>query len=99
MQIIIQIGPLSSGSGQTLHTLICVGGFWSSLDFERGSKISLCCQKITEGKEKVAIYDYVDTALPMLQRMFQRRCKGYDTMCYQLVENDNTLAVQSRLAV
>ncbi len=43
--------------------------------------------RVVENKEKVTIYDYVDSALPMLQRMFQRRCKGYAAMGYRLVHN------------
>ncbi len=43
--------------------------------------------RVAESKEKVTIYDYVDSALPMLQRMFQRRCKGYEAMGYRLVHD------------
>ncbi len=52
--------------------------------------------RVAESKEKVTIYDYVDSSLPMLQRMFQRRCKGYDAMGYRLVHSDNEL-IQSKL--
>jgi len=37
-----------------------------------------------EGKEEVTIYDYVDASLPMLQRMFKRRSKGYNAMGYEI---------------
>ena len=53
--------------------------------------------RIAESKEKVSIYDYVDSALPMLQRMFQRRCQGYEAMGYRLIRDDDTLAIQSKL--
>ena len=43
--------------------------------------------RVAESKKKVAIYDYVDSTLPMLQRMFQRRCKGYEAMGYHLVRD------------
>ena len=39
--------------------------------------------RTAEGKKTVTIYDYVDSALPMLQRMFQRHCKGYEAMGYR----------------
>lgn len=57
--------------------------------------------RVADSKDKVAIYDYVDSALPMLQRMFQRRCKGYEAMGYTLINNDDdgVPAVQSTLAV
>ncbi len=37
-----------------------------------------------EGKEQVTIIDYVDVSLPMLQRMFNKREKGYKAMGYQI---------------
>lgn len=40
-----------------------------------------------DGKERVIIYDYVDTLLPMLERMFQRRSKGYAAMGYAQIED------------
>jgi superfamily II DNA or RNA helicase len=55
--------------------------------------------RAAENKEKVAIYDYVDTAMPMLQRMFKRRCKGYEAMGYSLVGDDTTPMIQSRFPV
>lgn len=39
-----------------------------------------------EGKDRVLIYDYVDVSLPTLQRMYQRRSKGYDAMGYVINE-------------
>ncbi len=36
------------------------------------------------GKDKVTIFDYVDASLPMLQRMFNKRKKGYKAMGYQI---------------
>ncbi len=37
------------------------------------------------GKDKVTIFDYVDGSLPMLQRMFKKREKGYKAMGYQII--------------
>ena len=42
----------------------------------------------SEGKETVTIHDYVDCALPMLQRMFNKREKGYKAMGYQISFTD-----------
>ena len=39
-----------------------------------------------DGKERVIIYDYVDTLFPMSERMFQRRSKGYAAMGYEQIE-------------
>jgi superfamily II DNA or RNA helicase len=47
-----------------------------------------------EGKDKVVIYDYVDNKLPMLQRMFQRRQKGYNALGYTIVEAGQDSYVQ-----
>lgn len=55
--------------------------------------------RVAEGKKAVAVYDYVDSALPMLQRMFQRRCKGYEAMGYRFVDEGKTPSIQSKLVV
>ena len=51
----------------------------------------------TEGKTSVLIYDYVDESLPTLQRMYQRRSKGYDAMGYTIVEGAEDGLVQSNM--
>jgi len=38
----------------------------------------------SEGKDHVIIYDYVDASLPMLERMFYKREKGYKAMGYKI---------------
>lgn len=38
----------------------------------------------SEGKTQVTIHDYVDCALPVLQRMFKKREKSYKAMGYAL---------------
>jgi len=37
----------------------------------------------SNGKNRVTIYDYVDSSLPMLERMFHKREKGYKAMGYE----------------
>lgn len=49
------------------------------------------------GKESVTIHDYVDDSLPMLQRMFRKREKGYQAMGYNII--DATQALQTELAL
>ena len=46
-----------------------------------------------DGKQEVTVYDYLDTGLPMLERMFRKREKGYKAMGYQLESSEH----QSRL--
>lgn len=43
-----------------------------------------------EGKQEVRIYDYVDIHIPMLERMYHKRLKGYAELGYQvkLTEGD-----------
>ena len=36
-------------------------------------------------KREVRIYDYADLNVPMLARMFDRRCKGYDAIGYKIL--------------
>jgi very-short-patch-repair endonuclease len=38
-----------------------------------------------EGKREVRIYDYADLESPMLARMFDRRCRGYESLGYTVV--------------
>jgi very-short-patch-repair endonuclease len=36
-------------------------------------------------KREVQVYDYADLNVPMLARMFNRRCKGYESLGYQIL--------------
>jgi superfamily II DNA or RNA helicase len=42
-----------------------------------------------QGKTEVRIYDYVDEAVPMLDRMFEKRLKGYRAMGYEIDHSDS----------
>lgn len=43
-----------------------------------------------EGKKEVLVYDYVDTSIPMLDRMYKKRLKTYAKLGYECVlESDN----------
>jgi very-short-patch-repair endonuclease len=41
--------------------------------------------RIHEGKREVRVYDYADLNVPMLSRMFERRCQGYEALGYTLM--------------
>ena len=41
--------------------------------------------RLHEGKREVRIYDYVDLDVPMLSRMFDRRCQGYEAIGYSIL--------------
>jgi very-short-patch-repair endonuclease len=41
--------------------------------------------RLCEGKREVRIYDYADLDVPMLARMFDRRCRGYEALGYTIV--------------
>ncbi len=41
--------------------------------------------RLHEGKREVQIYDYADLNVPMLSRMFERRCAGYEAIGYTLL--------------
>ena len=45
--------------------------------------------RIHDGKKVVQVYDYVDSAVPILARMFEKRLKGYRAIGYEL-ENATT---------
>lgn len=38
------------------------------------------------GKHDALVYDYVDTELPVLRRMFAKRLKTYHALGYELIE-------------
>lgn len=40
--------------------------------------------RLHEGKREVRIYDYADLLVPTLERMFNRRCEGYEAIGYTL---------------
>ena len=39
-------------------------------------------------KKEVRVYDYVDSQVPMLARMFKKRLAGYDAIGYSLISAD-----------
>ena len=41
--------------------------------------------RLYEGKTEVRVYDYADLNVPMLSRMFDRRCKGYEAVGYTVL--------------
>lgn len=40
--------------------------------------------RLSDGKRDVRIYDYADLNAPMLARMFDRRCRGYEAIGYRI---------------
>lgn len=41
--------------------------------------------RLHHGKREVRVYDYADLNVPMLARMFDRRCRGYEAIGYQIL--------------
>ena len=41
--------------------------------------------RLYDGKREVRIYDYADLNVQMLSRMFDRRCRGYEAIGYQII--------------
>jgi superfamily II DNA or RNA helicase/very-short-patch-repair endonuclease len=41
--------------------------------------------RLHEAKREVRVYDYADLNIPMLARMFDRRCRGYEAVGYAIV--------------
>ena len=40
--------------------------------------------RLHEGKQEVRVYDYADLNVPMLAKMFDRRCQGYEAVGYTI---------------
>ena len=45
-----------------------------------------------EGKKDVVIYDYADIKVPVLEKMYKKRLKGYKLLHYELCQNDTNFA-------
>ncbi|MEX0679480.1 MAG: DEAD/DEAH box helicase family protein [Pirellulales bacterium] len=41
--------------------------------------------RLHHSKREVRVYDYADLNVPMLARMFDRRCRGYETVGYRIL--------------
>jgi superfamily II DNA or RNA helicase/very-short-patch-repair endonuclease len=41
--------------------------------------------RLHEGKREVRVYDYADLDVPMLAKMFDRRCRGYEAVGYTIL--------------
>ena len=41
-----------------------------------------------EGKKSIIIYDYADIKVPVLEKMYKKRLKGYKLLHYELCQND-----------
>ena len=41
--------------------------------------------RLHEGKREVRVYDYADLNVPMLARMFDKRCRGYESLGYTIL--------------
>jgi len=41
--------------------------------------------RLHEGKQEVQVYDYADLDVPMLARMFDKRCLGYESLGYTIL--------------
>ena len=46
--------------------------------------------RLHDGKSVVRVYDYVDSNVPMLARMYERRLKGYDAIGYTIEGTDTS---------
>ena len=44
--------------------------------------------RLLDSKKVVEVYDYVDSSIPMLARMFEKRLRGYGALGYTVPEGD-----------
>lgn len=51
----------------------------------------------SKGKDDVVVYDYVDTSVPMLERMYKKRLKTYAKLGYEIAATDETQALGARI--
>jgi superfamily II DNA or RNA helicase len=48
--------------------------------------------RLLDSKKVVEVYDYVDSSIPMLARMFEKRLRGYRALGYTIPEGDTASA-------
>jgi hypothetical protein len=48
--------------------------------------------RLLDSKKVVEVYDYVDSSIPMLARMFEKRLRGYRALGYTIPEADTASA-------
>ena len=51
----------------------------------------------SEGKDDVVVYDYVDTSVPMLERMYKKRLKAYAKLGYEIAEESEVHGPGARI--
>jgi superfamily II DNA or RNA helicase len=51
--------------------------------------------RLHQAKKEVRIYDYADLDVPLLSRMFRKRCHGYRSIGYEMDEAQNVDALES----
>lgn len=51
----------------------------------------------SEGKDDVVVYDYVDTSVPMLERMYKKRLKTYAKLGYEVTEETEARGPGARI--
>lgn len=82
-RVVIATGPLL-GEGfddARLDTLLLATPFsWRGRLAQYAGRL----HRSHEGKREVRVYDYVDLAVPMLARMFDRRCEAYGDIGYTI---------------
>lgn len=53
--------------------------------------------RLYDGKREVRVYDYIDNNVEMLERMYQRRLKGYASIGYQVRLNGSTVGLDGNI--
>ena len=51
----------------------------------------------SEGKHDVIVYDYIDTSIAMLERMYKKRLKTYAKLGYEITETPETRELGARI--
>ena len=66
-----------------LDTLLLAAPYsWEGLITQYSGRL----HRESEGKRDVIVYDYVDTSVPMLERMYKKRLKTYAKLGYEVAE-------------
>ncbi len=51
--------------------------------------------RLHDHKSKIKVFDYIDHKEPILNAMFNKRMKGYNSMGYKILETESNLTINT----
>ena len=84
--VIVPLTTLQERTGQDIINGVLIGARGTDEALRIHEQIlDVVLPRLHDRKREVRIYDYADLNVPMLARMFDRRCKGYEAVGYTIL--------------